>query len=160
MFKSRIIEILSKTKVFQGMTKDELKIVSKHCEKVGFAKGDVLIKTDQEPPGFFILFEGELKVRLPKQVSGRREQRVSAVNLNVLREGDCFGEYSLIEKTRTSASVVAVAPGEALKIPKPGFDRILADDRMARIIYQNILGILIKRLRKKESELDLILLAS
>lgn len=160
MFKSKFVEILSKTKVFQGMTKEELKTISKHCKKMGFEKGDVLIGTDQEPPGFFIVVHGRLKVMLPQHVAGRKEQRVSAINLNILHEGDCFGEYSLIEKTRTTASVVAEESGEVLKIPRIEFDQIMADDRMAKIIYQNILHILIKRLRKKESELDLVLLAS
>jgi CRP-like cAMP-binding protein len=78
----------------------------------------------------------------------------------VLNQGDCFGEYSLIEKTRTTASVVAKEPGEALKIPKTYFDQILDDSQMAKSIYRNMLHILIKRLRKKENELDLVLLAS
>ena len=160
MFKSKFVEILSKTKVFQGMTKEELKTISKHCKRINFEKGEVLIGIDQEPPGFFIVVRGRLKVMLPQHVAGRKEQRISAINLNVLHEGDCFGEYSLIEKTRTTASVVAEEPGEALKIPSVDFDRVLADDRMAKIIYQNILQILIKRLRKKESELDLVLLAA
>ncbi len=160
MFKSKIIEILEKTKVFKGMTREELKTISKHCEKIGFEKGDVLIGIDQEPPGFFILINGRLKVVLPRRIAGRKEKRASMINLNVLNKGDCFGEYSLIEKTRTSASVIAVEAGDVLKVPRKGFDQILANDRMARIIYQNILHVLIKRLREKESELDLVLLAS
>ncbi len=160
MFKGKLIEILSNTRVFHGMMKEELKAISKHCQKVTFESGDVLIATDREPPGFFIVARGRLRVVLPKHVAGRREQRISAVNLNVLREGDCFGEYSLIENTRTSASVIADEAGEVLKISREDFDRILTNDRMAKIIYQNILHILIKRLRKKESELDLVLLAS
>ena len=160
MFKSKAIEILSNTKVFQEMSKEDLKIISKHCKKICFERGDALIGIGEDPPGFFILIHGRLKVMLPRHMAGRKEQRASAINLNVLHQGDCFGEYSLIEKTRTTASVVAEESGEALKIPKPDFDQIMADDRMAKIIYRNILHVLIKRLRKKESELDLVLLAS
>jgi len=160
MFKSKIVEILSKIKVFQGMTKEELKTISKHCKKIDFERGDVLIGADQNPPGFFILITGQLKVLLPQRMPGRKEQRASAINLNVLHPGDCFGEYSLIEKTRTTASVVAEEPGEVLKIAATDFEKIMADDRLAKIVYHNILHILIKRLRKKESELDLVLLAS
>ena len=160
MFKNKIVEILSNTKVFQEMSKDDLKIISKHCKKISFERGDVLIGIDEDPPGFFILFHGRLRVMLPRHMADRKEQRASAINLNVLHQGDCFGEYSLIEKTRTTASVVAEESGEALKIPKPDFDQIMANDRIAKIIYHNILHVLIKRLRKKESELDLVLLAS
>lgn len=160
MFKIKIIEILSKTKVFEGMTKEELKTISKHCEKISFEKGDVLIAINQDPSGFFILVKGQLSVLLPERMEGRKERRASSIHLNVLKEGDCFGEYSLLEKTRTTASVVAKKPGEVFKIPKRYFDKILADNQMAKTIYCNMLHILIKRLRKKENELDLVLLAS
>ncbi|MCP4578159.1 MAG: cyclic nucleotide-binding domain-containing protein [Deltaproteobacteria bacterium] len=160
MFKSKMIEILSKTKVFEDMTLEELKTISKHCEKISFEKGDILIGINREPSGFFILVKGQLSVLLPERMEGRRERRASSINLNVLNEGDCFGEYSLLEKTRTTASVIAKKPGEALKIPKSYFNQILADNQMAKTIYRNMLHILIKRLRKKETELDLILLAS
>ncbi len=160
MFKRKMVEILTNTQVFQGMNKDELKTVSKYCDRISFEKGHVLIDINQEPPGFFVVIHGQLKVMLPREITGRRERRASAINLNMLNPGDCFGEYSLIEKTRTCASVVAVEDGEALKILKKDFEEIMTNDRMARIIFQNILHVLIKRLRKKESELDLVLLAS
>ncbi len=160
MFKSKIIKILSKAKVFEGLTEEELKTISKHCEKTSFETGDIVIDTNREPSGFFVLVKGQLRVLLPERMEGRRERRASSIHLNVLNEGDCFGEYSLLEKTRTTALVVAKEPGEALKIPKAHFDQILTDNQMAKTIYRNMLRILIKRLRKKESELDLVLLAS
>ena len=160
MFKNRKIEVLSKAKVFEGFSREELKTISKHCLKIEFQRGDVLIEISQKPSGLFILTKGQLKVFLPERLDGRKERRASTVNLNVLKEGDCFGEYSLLENTQVSASVVGKEPGEVLKIPKSGFDEIMADDRIGKKIYRNFLHILIKRLRKKENELDLVLLAS
>ena len=160
MFKNKLVETLSKAEVFAGLTKDDLKTIAKHCKKIRFEKGDILIETDREPPGFFILISGQVRVVLPERVAGRKEKRASEIRLNMLAEGDCFGEYSLIEKTRTSAAVAGKEAGEVLKIPKEDFDQIMDDNKMAKIIYHNMLHILIKRLRKKESELDLVLLAS
>jgi CRP-like cAMP-binding protein len=74
-------------------------------------------------------------------------------------EGDCFGEYSLIDQQPTSASVIATQPGELIKITKPAFDAILQDnDRIAKIVYFNILRILIRRLRKLDTNYNLFLL--
>ncbi len=160
MFKSKFVEILSKAEVFEGLTRDDLKTIAKQCQKIGFEKGDILIGIDREPPGFFIVISGKVRVVLPERMTGRRERRASEISLNVLTEGDCFGEYSLIEKTRTSAAVVGKESGEVLQIPKEDFDKIMKDDRMAKTIYRNMLHILIKRLRRKENELDLVLLAS
>jgi CRP-like cAMP-binding protein len=149
--------ILSRVEVFDGLTKDELKIISKHCQKMHFDKGDILVKAGQKSSALYIIIEGQLKVFLPKQIEGTKEHRVSEVNLNVLNEGDCFGEYSLIENMPTSASVVGVRPGKVLKIEDDAFDRLMDDDHIAKTVYKNLLRILIRRLRKKDKEFDLLL---
>ncbi len=43
MFKKEITRILSESEVFRGLTDDDLKIVSKHCQKVTFQEKDLLI---------------------------------------------------------------------------------------------------------------------
>ena len=159
MFKSKMADALSHVEVFRGLSQDDLKMISKHCKKVSFEKGDTLIETGQRPSAFYILLKGQLRVFLPKQIKGKKERRVSEINLNILNKGDCFGEYSLIEKMSASASIVGVQPGEVLKITDNGFDRIMANDRVAKTVYYNLLHVLIKRLRKKEQELDMVLVA-
>ena len=159
MFKSKMADALSHVEVFRGLSQDELKTIAKHCKKISFDKGDILLETGQRPSALYILLKGQLKVFLPKQIKGKRERRVSEINLNILNKGDCFGEYSLIEKMPASASVAGVEPGEIIKLTDNGFDRIMADDRVAKIVYYNLLHVLIKRLRKKEQELDMVLVA-
>jgi len=157
MFKSKITDILSHVEVFDGLAKADLKIISKCCQRISFKKGETLIEIGQAPSVFYILIKGQLRVLLPKRLEGRKEHRASEVNLNTLNEGDCFGEYSLVEKTPASASVIGVQSGEVLKIPEDGFHQIMANDRIGKTVYCNLLHILIKRLRKKETELDLVL---
>jgi len=157
MFKSKITDILSHVEVFDGLAKADLKIISKCCQRISFKKGETLIEIGQTPSAFYILIKGQLRVLLPERLEGRKEHRASAVNLNTLNEGDCFGEYSLIEKIPASASVIGVQSGEVLKIPENGFHQIMANDRIGKTVYCNLLHILIKRLRKKEEELDLVL---
>ena len=159
MFKNKIVDALSDVEVFGGLTQDDLKIISKHCKKISFEKGDILLEIGQRPSAFYILLKGQLKVFLPKQIKGKKESRVSEINLNILNKGDCFGEYSLIEKKPASASVAAVEPGEIIKLTDNGFDLIMADDRVAKTVYYNLLHVLIRRLRKKEQELDMVLVA-
>ena len=151
-------DILSHVKVFNGLEKSDLKIISKYCKKIGFNNGEVLIETGQPPSAFYILIKGQLKVFLPKRIEGRKEHRGTEINLNILNEGDCFGEYSLIGKTVASASVIGIQPGEVLKIPENEFHQIMANDRIGKTVYCNLLNILMKRLREKEEELDLVLI--
>ncbi|HDZ89810.1 MAG: cyclic nucleotide-binding domain-containing protein [Deltaproteobacteria bacterium] len=160
MFKGKkTTELLSQVKVFQGLERADLKMISDVCERIAFERGETLIRAGQFSPGLYILVKGEVKVLLPERLKGGKAHRPSEVNLNTLRQGDCFGEYSLLEKSPASASVVGAQAGEVLRIPEPGFNRIMADDRIGRTVYRNLLHILIKRLRKKEEELDLVLVA-
>lgn len=158
MFKDKkTVEILSQVEVFEGLGKAELKEIARCCLRVPFGEGEVLIQAGRAPSAFYILIKGELKVLLPERLEGRRERRASEVKLNTLKAGECFGEYSLIEKRPASASVLGARSGEVLKIPEPDFYGIMADDRIGKRVYRNLLRILIRRLRKKEAELDLVL---
>ena len=55
------------------------------------------------------------------------------------------------------ASVIGVQPGKVLKIKEDEFDRIMGNDHIGKTVYQNLLRILIRRLRKKDKEFDLVL---
>ena len=158
MFQSKIADILSSVKVFYGLERADLKTIARYCQKMSFKKGEALIEIGQRSSALYIMMSGQVRVLLPEQLEGRKEHRAAEVNLNILREGDCFGEYSLIEKTRASASVVGVQDGEILRISEEGFQQIMDNDRIGKRIYYNLIHILIGRLRKKEEELDLVLI--
>ena len=84
------------------------------------------------------------------------EERPSKIKLNQLTQGDCFGEYSLIDNEPASASVVAIGPCEILKISREHFRKIItSSDTAAKIIYLNMLKVLIKRARQSDKELDM-----
>ena len=122
-----ITRILSKTEVFQGLTQTDLEILAQHCEKRTFHKGDTLVKERHPASGFYIIVKGQVEVVLPQQIEGKREQRVSEVKLNILKEGDCFGEYAIVGKMPASASIVALESGDVLRIAKDDFAQVLAN---------------------------------
>lgn len=159
MFKTKVIDTLSNIEVFDGLTRDDLKIVAKDCQRVRFTEGEILIEVGKPSAGFYILTKGQVKVILPEQTKDGKEHRISEVVLNTLKKGDCFGEYSLIEKGPGSASVIGFQPGEALKLERDSFENLMSNDRIGRVLYENLLRILIRRLRNKEKELDLVLIA-
>ena len=158
MLEERIVNILAGVAVFQGLTRDDLKSLANKSRKLTFQERDILIQEGKEESALYILIKGKLKVFLPQEMKGKKEQRVTEVSLNFLKKGDCFGEYSLIDHKPVSASVIAAESGELIQIQGTDFHEIVdKDDRIARIVYENILRILVKRLRKKDQELDLML---
>jgi CRP/FNR family cyclic AMP-dependent transcriptional regulator len=103
-----------------------------------------------------VVLKGQLKVMLLALDHRDHPNRVQDVHLNTLRPGDCFGEYSLIDAEPVSASVMAATPAELLKITGKDFQTVAAHhDRLAKTVYCNLLHLLVRRLRKKDQELDL-----
>ena len=165
MFEDETIQALAKAEIFHGLTPEEVKIFSHSAQRVTCEKATTVIEKGQVGSALYIILKGQFEVDLPlgvyipQQVGGSVEHRMSKVQLNTLRAGNCFGEYSLIDQNPTSASVVATEAGELMQITKPAFDAVLqANDRIAKTVYSNMLRILIGRLRKLDAEYNLFLL--
>ena len=160
MFQYEVAHLISDIEVFDQFTNEDFDLLSEYFQRVPFKASEVIIKEGDDASAFYIVMRGELKVFLPQEIDGSIEKRASDVKLNILKKGDCFGEYSLISQNPASASIVAIGEGELIKISEADFNHILAsNDRIAKIFYQNVLRILIRRLRMREKEYDLILVA-
>lgn len=131
MSEDETVHALAKAKIFQGLTHEEVKIFYRSSQTVAFEKTATVIEKGQVGSALYIILKGQFEVDLPlgvyipQPVGGSVERRTSKVQLNTLRAGDCFGEYSLIDENPTSASVVATESGELIKITKPAFDAVL-----------------------------------
>jgi len=101
------------------------------------------------------VLEGRTEAFLPKT-----ESRVTAVRLNELGPGDCFGEYAFIDQRRASATIRALTDAEVFCIAYDDLRAFLdGHPTVASIIYQNLLHILVRRLRMTNAELDLFTLS-
>lgn len=161
MSENQILNILKNVKAFKGLTENELQLFSNCCKKVAFKKDDIITKEGSKEISFSVIVKGVLKVFLPQEIEGLKDQRISDIKLNILKEGDCFGEYSLIKKSQISASIIAMDPGELIKISEDDFNKLLDSDvHIAKIIYHNLLCLLIDRLGEREKEFDLVLISN
>jgi CRP-like cAMP-binding protein len=78
--------------------------------------GDAIITEGERAPGLFILLDGRV------QISVQRDQTVRV--LKELREGDVFGEISLIRRTPATATCTAVRRTMLMWLPSAGFDEL------------------------------------
>lgn len=158
MLQSDVVQLISDIDVFKHLSHEELGLLSQYAHRVPFKLSDTIVHEGDVGADFYIVMRGTLKVFLPQEMAGGVATRVSDVKLNILREGDCFGEYSMIDKSPASASIVALSDGELMRIAGADFEHVLAThDRLAKVFYRNVLHILIKRLRMREKEYDLLL---
>lgn len=117
--------------------------------------GKVIVNESEKLDRLFILLSGEIEVFLPVN-----ERRVSEVRLTHFRPGDCFGEYAFIDRQPASASIRAVEDSEVFSIPHTTLREFLdTHHSVASIVYQNLLRILVGRLRASNAELDLFTLS-
>ena len=115
-----------------------------------------MLAEGQRSEVLYVVLSGQLKVMLLVLDRKDHPNRVQDIQLSTLKPGDCFGEYSLIDSEPASASVLAAEPTELLKITSQDFQTVAAhQDRLAKTIYCNLLHLLVRRLRKKDQELDL-----
>ncbi len=112
--------------------------------------GSTAIEEGKINTGLYVVLSGELEVSLPAGPG-----RYGEVVLAKRKPPDCFGEYAFIDYKMASASVTATLKSRLFKI---GFeildDFIDSDPELARSIYENILLLLISRLRAEDAELD------
>src|SRR5439155_6047752 len=108
------------------------------ADDVVFEQGETVVHEGMLGGAFFVIVQGEARVV-------RRGRSVAT-----LRPGDFFGEVSLLDGGPRTASVIAATPLRAIRIAKPGFDRLL---RREPAVAVTMLATLARRLREVERPL-------
>jgi CRP-like cAMP-binding protein len=151
-----LIDSLRKSKIFKGFTDEELKMVSLSGSLETLDSNSIFLNEGDTPHTLYIIIRGHVEVFLPKKIAHSNKERVTRVKLCDMTQGDCLGEYSLIDNNPASASAITRESTDLFKISKRSFDEIISsNDRSAQKIYHNILLILIKRARDYDKELDM-----
>jgi len=155
MFENNILEILQESKIFQGLSDEYMGMIAARGDLINHNQNDVIIEEGQTGHPLYIIVEGQVEVFLPKKKKYYTQERPTRVKLNRLAPGDCIGEYSLIDNEPASASVAAIEPCKVFTITRKDFLEIInSSDHLAKIIYKNMLKVLIKRARQYSHELD------
>ena len=151
-----VVRILSTATVTQGLEPADLEPLLQQATVETVPQGWMVLAEGQHGKALYVVLSGQLKVMLLALDHKDHPNRVQDIQLSTLKPGDCFGEYSLIDSEPASATVIAAEPTELLKITGKDFKVVAAHhDRLAKIVYCNLLRVLVRRLRKKDREIDL-----
>ncbi len=102
--KKERLERLGSVRLFEGLSKADLKHLLAISKVVNHAEGHVIINEGDRGAGFHLILEGEARV-----VRGGR----TAVRLG---PGEFFGEMALIDEGTRTATVIAATPMTTLSI--------------------------------------------
>lgn len=127
-YKERLIGTMLKiSPIFQPLgDKDRLDILARF-ETIDARVGNILIRQAEEGQGLFVIASGEIAVT----VQGGDGKPVEVARL---REGDFFGEISLITDQPTTANCIAVKTSMLYKLPRQTFKELIS-------IYPQILEV-------------------
>jgi CRP-like cAMP-binding protein len=140
---------LGRFKLFHRLSEQECALIEGGGEWVRVRQGQTIIAEQRANKVFYIVIEGSVDVRLSDSVG-------SSIELASHGPGMMIGEYSFIDGLPAAASAVPATDSVLFMIRHEKLHEILENnDRIGRIVYKNLLGMLVERLRAANAELDL-----
>ena len=136
------ILFLRRVSIFNGLSIEQLRVLSTHLEEQHFLRDEVIIYEGDFTQELYMVVTGH--VRIIKDYGGPHERM-----LTIHGPGDFFGEMAIFEGAARSATAVTVDEAELL---------VLSPDKFKQTIYQKpdmafeIFRELSSRLRRREEE--------
>ena len=134
----KILPILSKTPLFNGLPADQLQEVAQIALDKHFKKGEMIFLEGDEGKGFFIVMGGKVKIF---KVSPDGKEQI----LHIFGPGEPFGEVPVFSGQAFPANAEAITESRLLFFPRATFvERITTTPSLAL----NMLAVLSMRLRQ------------
>ena len=111
--------ILRSEPLFDCMNDAQLENLLQHAQIHHYGRGERLIQEGDQSDSMFIMLRGTAAVAVAKNGTG--------IRVGVMRQGDCFGEISLLTGEPRSATVRAEGDCEVLEISKPVMAKVLRE---------------------------------
>jgi CRP-like cAMP-binding protein len=136
-----ILPVLRTIPIFEGLGFNDLKKIELIVHKRTFMPNEIIFYERQPGAGMYIIKRGLIK--LTKTVNEER------VKISELKDGEFFGEMSLLDDYPRSAEATAVEKTEALGIFRPDlFDLIESNPKLGYKILLRLSKRLASRLRE------------
>lgn len=135
------IALIKQSAIFAGLDEEELERVAEVCKEQRFQSAQTIFKEGDPGNRLYIIAEGE--VRISRQVPGSGEEA-----LTVLKEGSCFGEMAVFDRSDRSTDAIANKDCRLITITRSDFEMLLDFDRdLAYKILWSVVRMLSERLR-------------
>jgi CRP-like cAMP-binding protein len=132
------IAALERTPLFAGLDREDLRKVLGAGQRVSFERGQAIVERGLRGDAMYVIVAGAAEL----DVGGRFHR---------LERGDFFGEMAVLASERREATVKAVEPVEALRIPADGLQAVLLENPKVAV---GMLKSLVGRLREVQDRLD------
>jgi CRP-like cAMP-binding protein len=139
--------LLKQAAIFADLEDAELDRIGEICKEQRFKSGQTIFKEGEPGNRLFIIAAGE--VRVSRQVPGSGEEALA-----VLKQGACFGEMAVFDRSERSTDAIANADSTLLTIERSDFEILLDFDRdLAFKVLWSVVRLLSQRLRATNENL-------
>jgi len=129
-----ILHLLSDFPFFKSINEKDIKKVTQHFKINKYKAGDIVIRMGSPGGNFFIIVKGSVNVI-----------NKVGISISTLRQGDVFGEMSLICNDPVSATIQVCEPAVILYIDRKNFLKILDQHSAIQLYFTRLMA---KRLSK------------
>jgi len=117
--KEELANFLKKTIYFNKVPYNELEAISEIMEEERYNADDIIFCENDEGDSFYIITKGKVEISISEK--GHKK------TLAIKKEFDGFGELSIIDKQKRSATVKCLEATDVLKLNKEGFEQLIKD---------------------------------
>ncbi|NIP72663.1 MAG: SUMF1/EgtB/PvdO family nonheme iron enzyme [Gammaproteobacteria bacterium] len=119
-----------RSELFQRLPATNIQQMIMRMEEISLRAGKVVVEQDQEGDYFYIIKEGRCVV------TRRPSRNARPVRIAELRDGDGFGEESLVSGAKRNATVTMVSDGVLMRLSKENFDALLREPLISQVKYE------------------------
>ena len=134
-------ELLSQSAVFKDLDDGEIRQIAAICKTQQIKVGQPVFKEGDKGNLLYIISKGE--VRISRDVPGSGEEALA-----ILKQGACFGEMAVLDRSERSTDAIANTDCTLLTIMRSDFDFLLDSNReLAYKVLWSVVRLLCERLR-------------
>ncbi|WP_404373340.1 cyclic nucleotide-binding domain-containing protein [Corallococcus coralloides] len=130
-----LANVMNSSALFRPFNRKDRRNLVERFRARDVERGDVIIREGDATDGLYVVLSGEVEVHK----SGQR--------LTLLKEGDLFGEISLLQKTPATATVEATRHTTLLRLPREDFDSLISSHPQVLMLVSDLSD---ERLRRTE----------
>ena len=137
------VTLLRKVPFFNSLKENDLKKLARLTSLHTYKSDSIILMESEAGISLYLIAKGSVKV-------SRMSSEGKEVILSILKDGDFFGELSLLDGEARSANVTAIEDSELLILRRDDFLRILQEHPELSIF---LLKELAKRIRKSDAQI-------
>lgn len=138
-----LIEILKNNAIFKGLTDQEIQKLADICYEKEYKTGELIFEDNSVGSAMYVIIKGQVDI----QMNMGMDDELATVH--VIKEGEIFGELSLVDRAPRSAAAKAAGVTKTFILEADKFDKLVQNNsHIGYIFMRNIAHIVSSRLRE------------